>query len=178
MNLRPSFTFYTPIGSSTIWKDGSSDQYYPGVFYGPVARVLRWGFSNPHFSLSILNLFIIKSAHQVVCSHTPHSSTGSRMEMIRTTPSKVNFKKQTIIYMSYQIRFCRSLYLPSQLSSGCDSAFFHKREFSFTIEDDIYIRYQCFRDIDELKAGIQKRQPHKIDIGAVFTHFPKDHTTV
>lgn len=52
---------------------------------------------------------------------------------------------------------------------GHERDFFLRREFSFTIEDDIYIRYQCFKDVEELKAGIQKRQPHKIDIGAVFS---------
>ena len=46
--------------------------------------------------------------------------------------------------------------------------YFSQREFSFTIEDDIYIRYQSFRDCSEMKAAIQKKQPHKIDIGAVF----------
>lgn len=62
--------------------------------------------------------------------------------------------------------------------TGTDSSFFLRREWSFTIEDDIYIRYQCFRDLEEFKKGIQKRQPHKIDIGAVFTNPPKDHTTL
>lgn len=47
--------------------------------------------------------------------------------------------------------------------------FFGRREFSFTINDDIYIRYQSFRDQAEMEAAIQKKQPHKIDIGAVFT---------
>jgi DNA primase small subunit len=56
--------------------------------------------------------------------------------------------------------------------------FFGRREFSFTIEDDIYIRYQSFRDCNELTTAIQKRQPHKIDIGAVFTAPPKEHNTV
>lgn len=56
--------------------------------------------------------------------------------------------------------------------------YFSKREWSFTIEDDIYIRYQSFRDKSEMKAAIQKRQPHKIDIGAIFSAPPKDHTTV
>ena len=59
-----------------------------------------------------------------------------------------------------------------------DRDFFGKREWSFTIEDDIYIRYQSFRDKAEFMAAIQKRQPHKIDIGAVFSAPPKDHTTI
>ena len=59
-----------------------------------------------------------------------------------------------------------------------DRDFFPKREWSFTIEDDIYIRYQSFRDKSEFMAAIQKRQPHKIDIGAVFTSSPKEHTSL
>ena len=59
-----------------------------------------------------------------------------------------------------------------------DKEFFHKREFSFTIQDDIYIRYQCFRTVDEMREAIIKRQPHKIDIGAVFNALPKDHSTI
>ena len=56
--------------------------------------------------------------------------------------------------------------------------FFQHREWSFTIEDDIYIRYQSFKDKDEMMAAIQKKQPHKIDIGAVFSASPKDHAIV
>ncbi|CAM9961834.1 unnamed protein product [Choristocarpus tenellus] len=58
------------------------------------------------------------------------------------------------------------------------SDFFQRREFSFTIEDDIYIRYQCFADRAEFEQQVQRKQPHKIDIGAVFTLAPKDHLTV
>jgi DNA primase small subunit len=63
-------------------------------------------------------------------------------------------------------------------NSSIDKGYFPKREWSFTIEDDIYIRYQSFKDKSEFTAAIQKRQPHKIDIGAVFTAFPKDHGSV
>ena len=53
---------------------------------------------------------------------------------------------------------------PSRENRLVDPDFFLRREFSFTIEDDIYIRYQCFRDCAEMTATIQKRQPHKIDV--------------
>jgi len=38
------------------------------------------------------------------------------------------------------------------------------------LKDDIYVRYQSFANEDELEKEIQKRNPYKIDIGAVFTH--------
>ncbi|XP_053385556.1 DNA primase small subunit-like isoform X2 [Mercenaria mercenaria] len=53
-----------------------------------------------------------------------------------------------------------------------------QREFSFTLKDDIYIRYLSFSSEKELSEEIQKRCPYKIDIGAVFSHRPKEHKTV
>ena len=67
---------------------------------------------------------------------------------------------------------------PTRDHAAIDRDYFSKREFSFTIEDDIYIRYQSFKDQAEFLAAIQKRQPHKIDIGAVFTAPPKDHNMI
>lgn len=61
---------------------------------------------------------------------------------------------------------------------GVERDYFSRREFSFTIEDDIYIRYQSFRDRQEMMDAIKKRQPHKIDIGAIFTLPPKEHNTI
>ncbi len=59
---------------------------------------------------------------------------------------------------------------------------FSHREFSFTIEpvpgDEIYIRYQSFKSQQEFTNAVLKRQPRKIDIGAIFTHPPKDHHTI
>ena len=63
-------------------------------------------------------------------------------------------------------------------NAAIERDFFARREWSFTIEDDIYIRYQSFKDKNEMINAIQKRQPHKIDIGAVFTAPPKDHTVI
>jgi DNA primase small subunit len=63
-------------------------------------------------------------------------------------------------------------------SSSTPSLTFTRREFSFTLEpipgEEIYIRYQSFSNEHDLKAAIVKRQPRKIDIGAVFSHPPKD----
>lgn len=67
---------------------------------------------------------------------------------------------------------------PSKENPSIDKEYFSKREWSFTIDGDIYIRYQSFRDCNEMISAIQKRQPHKIDIGAVYTACPKDHTTI
>jgi len=65
-----------------------------------------------------------------------------------------------------------------EIQNGEEASFFARREWSFTMADDIYVRYQSFLDKDEMMAKIQKMQPHKIDIGAVFTGCPKDHTTI
>lgn len=55
---------------------------------------------------------------------------------------------------------------------------FSRREFSFTLEpipgEEIYIRYQSFSDLEGLRSAINRRQPRKIDIGAIFSHPPKD----
>ena len=39
--------------------------------------------------------------------------------------------------------------------------YFYHREISFTLEDDIYIRYLNFRNASEFRKEITKKQPHK-----------------
>lgn len=55
-----------------------------------------------------------------------------------------------------------------------DEESFSNREFSFTLEDDIYVRYQSYESRAALEEGIKKKVPYKIDIGAIFSH--KVHT--
>uniref|UniRef100_A0A8D2KQG0 DNA primase n=1 Tax=Varanus komodoensis TaxID=61221 RepID=A0A8D2KQG0_VARKO len=56
--------------------------------------------------------------------------------------------------------------------------YFQRREFSFTLRDDIYVRYQSFNSPQDLEKEIQKMCPYKIDIGAVYSHKPIQHNTV
>ena len=64
----------------------------------------------------------------------------------------------------------------SQPDAGGD--YFLRREFSFTMADDVYIRYLTFRDAEELRREVTRRQPHKIDIGPVYSLPAKNHSTV
>lgn len=58
---------------------------------------------------------------------------------------------------------------------GYDKGILGRREFSFTLKDDIYVRYQSFTSQQELEKEIQRVTPYKIDLGAIYTHPPKDH---
>lgn len=66
------------------------------------------------------------------------------------------------------------------LSYGNASAadFGSRREFSFTLDGDIYIRYLSFQNANAWQAECMKKLPHKMDMGAVYTAQPKDHNSI
>jgi len=66
---------------------------------------------------------------------------------------------------------------PTEASSthpGADRAFFTRRELCFTLEGDIFARYQSFPDAQAWARACRQRVPTKIDVGPVYTHNPRD----
>ena len=59
-------------------------------------------------------------------------------------------------------------YNVGNFSSGDPDTFSH-REFSFTLADDVYVRYQSFDNREALEEGVRKATPYKMDIGAIFS---------
>ncbi|KAL5718992.1 hypothetical protein ACHQM5_011836 [Ranunculus cassubicifolius] len=55
---------------------------------------------------------------------------------------------------------------------ACDQSYFGRREFSFTLENDIYLRFQSFNTAISLENAIRDKCPFKIDIGPVYSVDP------
>ncbi|XP_010676305.2 uncharacterized protein LOC104892163 [Beta vulgaris subsp. vulgaris] len=55
---------------------------------------------------------------------------------------------------------------------GCDQSYFGRREFSFTLDNDIYLRFQSFKTASELESAVKEKCPFKIDIGPVYSVDP------
>ena len=54
-----------------------------------------------------------------------------------------------------------------------DKTFFPRREFCFTLDGDIFVRYQSFKDGADLANAIRLKCPSKIDIGPVYNVDPR-----
>jgi len=78
----------------------------------------------------------------------------------------------------YKRLFPYKLYYKWLSYGGAPRNYFENREFSFTLKDDVYIRYLSFANEKELAEAMQKRLPYKIDIGAIYSARPKDHKTL
>ncbi|XP_074563439.1 uncharacterized protein LOC141820057 [Curcuma longa] len=55
---------------------------------------------------------------------------------------------------------------------ACDQSYFGRREFSFTLENDIYLRFLSFNNVVDMESSIREKCPFKIDIGPVYTVDP------
>jgi DNA primase small subunit len=56
--------------------------------------------------------------------------------------------------------------------------YLYRREFTFNLEGEVYVRYLCFRDAEQFADAVIKRQPERIEIGPVYTHPPDRHKTI
>jgi len=52
--------------------------------------------------------------------------------------------------------------------------YFLNREFSFTLNGDIYTRFKSFPDLESFTKEVKRLVPHKIDIGAVYNVPPRE----
>lgn len=63
------------------------------------------------------------------------------------------------------------------LGYGSDE-YLSRREISFTLPGDIYLRWRSYGSMDLLLSSLKSQTPIKMDIGAVYNFPPKDRTTV
>lgn len=54
------------------------------------------------------------------------------------------------------------------------SKLFTHREFAFTLQGDVYLRYQSFANADEFQREVCRRSPTRFEIGAMYNARPKD----
>ncbi|PPQ70526.1 hypothetical protein CVT26_013984 [Gymnopilus dilepis] len=55
---------------------------------------------------------------------------------------------------------------------------FTQREFAFTLQGDVYLRYNSFSNVDELKNQVCHLNPTRFEIGPVYSARPKDKKTM
>lgn len=65
------------------------------------------------------------------------------------------------------VKFSTFKYLSFVLAATCPQ--FAQREFTFTLENDVYRRYLSFSNHIEFEKELIKMCPEKIDIGAVYS---------
>ena len=83
---------------------------------------------------------------------------------------------EDLLKIYYQRLFPYDPYVKWLGAGQTDPRYLARREFSFTLADDIYLRYLSFSGAAELKAEMVKRVPHKIDVGAVYNLSPEQHS--
>ncbi|XP_058125744.1 DNA primase small subunit [Anopheles ziemanni] len=100
------------------------------------------------------------------------------MPELEETKAKTSFDPnilQDLLPLYYKRLFPHKQFYRWMSYGRSEVSVFSNREFSFTLQDDIYIRYQSFENQQDLEREICTKAPFKIDIGAVYNIRPKDH---
>lgn len=83
---------------------------------------------------------------------------------------RANFKDgNNILAYLFFCWICAGLVFIDGKHPGCDESYFGRREFSFTLDNDIYLRFQSFNSVSQLENSIKEKCPFKIDIGPVYS---------
>ena len=103
------------------------------------------------------------------------------MDIEEIIQSELKEKKDDFIIPKGGMKIYYSNYFPyemyfSWLGRG-EVDQFQRREFSFTLENDVYFRFQSYKSCDELKNKLIQYCPKKIDIGAMYNVLPTEHKT-
>jgi len=82
---------------------------------------------------------------------------------------------QELLPQYYKRLFPYSHFIRWLSYGNVDKNYLANREFSFTLEGDIYLRYLTFTSQAEFETALKKKCPIKIDIGAVYNGRASEH---
>lgn len=95
----------------------------------------------------------------------------NRKELLREFYDNVYPYQSMIDWLSYSNK-------PLSKVAACDNTYFNRREIAYIVlmdnnEDEYCTRHQCYKNVEEFKADVNKFVPLRIDIGAVFDYEPR-----
>uniref|UniRef100_A0A336KC39 DNA primase n=1 Tax=Culicoides sonorensis TaxID=179676 RepID=A0A336KC39_CULSO len=105
-------------------------------------------------------------------------SESTPMEVSQSTPSFDPSHLRELLKVYYKRLFPHRLFYKWLTYGYSEANIFSHREISFTLANDIYMRYLSFENRSEFEKEIVGKLPEKIDIGAVYSVRPKDRITV
>jgi len=104
-----------------------------------------------HHRVFIVTIMASFVKEEIEASNKVNSGQEFSVDLLKVYYSRLFPYDQMFNWLAYGNDAAAAKDVPFE--SAMDKNFFHRREWSFTIEDDIYIRYQCFK-------GMSSKTPH------------------